>query len=391
MISAKPFFALLLLAGITFSVSNFLLNGSLNEPRNLGGELKSPADSLYLWNISKEPPFKYRVLHKVLVHGSYKVTVGEKNDNEIFFVAYRCGAFLLHSLAILAFYFLLVQINLKETAFAGAVLFALMPPLLLAYNVPVHTREDTLAYFLLIVGLLSIIKNNTPLILLVAVLGVLCRETLLILPFVNLFFNKNQNIYLRLIISAIPFGVFLLVRLYFGAETYDYWEGLTWNRNNMAQVIGFGYITFGFLWIPFFLRFLGKRSNFAFNTVIYDSAPSVFFLVATTTFIGGIFNEIRILYLLFPWVIIIGLHYYTENKIEIVEHITSKKFKIYAGVTALIMLAITTYAVKLISREFTSQYDIPYLTWAIVASVQVYLGIICLPYFYTKLKATLNK
>jgi hypothetical protein len=361
------------------------LNGSLKDEKRLGIELKSHPDSLYTWKISQEPPFKYRVLHKVVVKNIYQIAKGEQDDNKLFFRIYQITAFALQSLAIILFYFFLTQINLKENAWLGTLLFALLPPLLFAYNLPVHTREDTLAYILLILGLLSIVKNNPLFILLLAIVGVLCRETLLLLPFVNLFFNKNQNIYLRLSISAIAFGTFLLIRLYFGLEVYNYWEGLTWNKNNMPQVIGFGYITFGFLWIPFFYFFI-KRANNTYNRLIYDSAPSVFVLVVVTTFIGGIFNEIRILYLLFPWVITSGLSFYAQHKLELIEFVKSRKFKLFAGVLAVIQIAITSYAVKVVNQSFTSQYDIPYLTWLVVASLQVYLGIVSLFYSYSKRK-----
>ncbi len=381
----KRFLLLLLLSALTFSVSNFLLNGSLKDEKRLGVELKSHPDSLYTWKISEEAPFKYRVLHKAVVKSIYLIIKGQYDDNKIFFRTYQFTGFVLQSLAIILFYFFLIQINLEENAWLGTLLFALMPPLLFAYNLPVHTREDTLAYTLLILGLLSIVKNNTLFIILFAIVGVLCRETLLLIPFVNLFFNKNQNIYLRLFISAIAFGVFLLIRLYFGLEVYNYWEGLIWNKKNLPQVIGFGYITFGFLWIPFFY-FFKKRVNPTFNHLIYNSAPSVFLLVIITTFVGGIFNEIRILYLLFPWVITSGLFYYTEHKFELLELVKSKEFKLSAFAWAVILFAITFYAFNLVSRSFKSQYDIPYLTWLIVASLQVYLGIVLLPYFYSKIK-----
>jgi hypothetical protein len=358
----------------------------LNSTRKLSHELKTHRDSLYSWNISKEPPFKYRVLHKSLVYGVYKITTGNQDDNRTFFLVYRSIAFLFHSLAIMLFYFFLIQINLKETAFLGTILFSLLPPILLAYNLPVHTREDTLGYMLLLVGLISIIRNNIPGIFIASILGVFCRETLLILPFVNLFFNKNQNIFLRLFISSICFGVFLFIRFYNGTEPYNYWEGLFWNWNNMLQVIGFGYITFGFLWIPFFFRLLKKKVNLTINELIYDSAPSVFFLVVVTTFIGGIFNEVRILYLLFPWVITIGLSHYTENKAEIFAQLKSKKFQVYASVVALITFVITTYAIKKAEQHFVSQYDIPYVTWIIVACIQGYLGLLLLPYLYAKVR-----
>jgi hypothetical protein len=390
LILLKQLLFLLLISSLTFSVSNFLLDGSLNSTIKLSHELKTHRDSLYSWNISTEPPFKYRVLHKFLVYGVYKITTGDQDNNRTFFLVYRSAAFLFHSLAIMLFYFFLIQINLKEMAFVGTILFSLLPPILLAYNLPVHTREDTLGYILLLVGLISIIRNNIPGIFIASILGVFCRETLLILPFVNLFFNKTQSLFLRLFISSICFGIFLLIRFYNGIEPYNFWEGLIWNKNNLLQVIGFGYITFGLLWIPFFFRILEKQTKQPFNALIYDSAPSVFFLVIVTTFVGGIFNEIRILYLLFPWVITIGLSEYTEHKAKIATQLKSKRYQFYATALALITCAITTYMVKKVDQYFVSQYEIPFLTWIIVASIQGYLGLLLMPYFFGKIKEILK-
>lgn len=390
LILLKQLLFLLLISALSFSVSNFLLDGSLNSTVKLSHELKTHRDSLYSWNISNEPPFKYRVLHKFLVCEVYKITTGNQDDNRTFFLVYRSMAFLFHSLAIMLFYFFLTQINLKEVAFLGTILFSLLPPILLAYNLPVHTREDTLGYMLLLVGLISIIQNNIPGILVASILGVLCRETLLILPFVNLLFNKNHSLFLRLFISSICFCVFLLIRFYNGIEPYNFWEGFIWNKNNLLQVIGFGYITFGFLWIPFFFRILERTNKLPFNELIYNSAPAAFFLVVATTFVGGIFNEIRILYLLFPWVITIGLSEYAEHKAKIATQLKSKGYQLYASALALVACALTIYMVKRGDQYFVSQYEIPFITWIIVAAIHGYLGLLLMPYFIGKIKVILR-
>lgn len=363
-----------------------MLDGTLNKTTNLSGELKSPPDSLYLWKIANEPPFKYRVLHKLIVTKTYHLVCGVQDNNDLFFILYKTEAFLLHFLAILTFYYFLTQINLSESALTGAILFALLPPLFLAYNVPVHTREDTLAYCFLILGLLSIIKNNAFLILLYAVIGVLCRETLLLLSFVNLFFNKNQNIYVRLLISVSSFAVFIIIRWYCGVEKYNYWEGLNWNINNLGQVVGFAYVTFGFLWIPFLLSLIKKKTRPRQQELIYKSSLAVFILIIITTFIGGIFNEIRILYLLAPWVITVGLSYYTEHKAEIISELKSKRFRLYACMILLPMIAITSCGIIVARSYLYSQYNIPYTTWIVTAAIQLYLGFLWVPYFYKQIK-----
>ncbi len=378
----KQILALLLLSGITFFISNFLLNGSLSKTNNLSGELKSPPDSLYLWKIANESPFKYRLLHKAIVNSTYQLIEKSGDNNELFFSTYRVFSFLFHALAILIFYYFLSQIGLKELAFTGATLFACLPAMLLAYNVPVHTREDTLAYCLLQFGLVAIIKNRTAGIFIFSLLGVVCRETLLIMPFVNLFFNAKQKLITRLIVAGLCFLVFAGIRLYLGTESYNHWEGFNWNRTHLEQVIAFSFITFGVLWIPFLLSLVIGRNE---KSILYRSAPYAFGLILTTTFMGGIFNEIRILYLIAPWVISIAMFYMKENSNTIINYVSKKSFQKFSIALGIAMVVggyfITTSIDKFISP---SQYDIPYRAWVIVGLVQLYITIVCLPYFFNK-------
>lgn len=387
----KQLLILVILAGSTFFASNTFLNGSLTNPFHLSGELKSPKDSTYLWKIGNEPPFQYRILHRAAITPIYKLVSGEQDNNQTFFLTYKIGALFFHLLAVLIFYFFLVQINLSEMALSGAILFALLPPLAAAYNLPVHTREDTMAYSLLILGLLAIMKNKVPLIFLFAILGVLCRETLLLIPFVNLFFNKRQNLFLRLFISSIAFGTFLLVRWHFGLPSYDYWEGLRWNVANVDQVIGFSFITFGFLWLPFFLSFLRTKEVTRTIPIITPSGPSVFVLVVATTFLGGIFNEIRLLYLLSPWVIVATLSYYLKNEKEIKLRFFSKRYLAFASIALLVAIVLGGFALSNATRLVgTSQYDIPFALWIVLTILQVYLSSITVPLLFKISQSTIS-
>lgn len=378
---------LVLLAGCTLLISNVFLNGSLNNPVNLSGELKSPPDSLYQWNIGTEAPFKYRVLQRAIVISTYKLIIGRNDSNSTFFLIYQAYAVLFHILSILLFRYFLIKISMAEVALAGSILFALLPPLFMAYNTPVHTREDTLAYSLLIIGLLAIIQNNTFSILAASLLGILCRETLLLLAFVNLFFNKKQSLWVRLAIALACFGLFFLIRISYGIENYNHLEGFNWNLQNLEQVIGFGYIAFGFLWIPFFLSFIKSKQPSTVSSILTSSGPSVFVLVITTTFMGGIFNEIRLLYLLAPWVIVAALTYYLKNKEDIKLLFRTKGFLLFMFISLAFVLILIVFAFSNIHDLVdTSQYDIPYKPWIVIALTQAYLGMVSLPFFLKSLK-----
>src|SRR5690606_20034412 len=111
----------------------------------------------------------------------------------------------------------------------GSVIFLLMPPMLLAFTLPVHTREDTLAYTLLFLGLIAMLNEKLWLFLFIAVVGVVTRETLLLLPLLYFVFVKDSNWTRKLLISGLPVLLWIFVRLFWSPETYDVWEGLKWN------------------------------------------------------------------------------------------------------------------------------------------------------------------
>jgi hypothetical protein len=386
LISFRKIIILVLVAGITFALSNFWLKSILNNENFLSKELKSPTDSIYSWTIGTQAPFKYRALHRIIVLSTYNLIKGKNENNDTFILIYQVESILFHFLAIFLFYLFLVKINLSEYALTGALLFALLPPLLMAYKLPVHTREDTLAYCILILGLMAILGNHFFQILLFAILGVLCRETLLLIPFVNLFYNRKQSLYARLLIALLAFVTFLLLRFSFGTEKYDYWEGLRWNLNNMVQVIGFGYLSFGFLWITFFWSCLRKKEEGRMNDIIYRSRIPVSILVLVTTFVGGIFNEIRLLYLLAPWIIPIGLHFYNNHKIAIRSLIKSRGFQIYAILLLILFTGGTIFLLSIVVKILASKYEISLSTWVVAASIHIYLGMLCIPYFYQLIK-----
>lgn len=381
-ISIKNLLILSVFSFATFFISNYVLDGSLNTAHNLGSELKSPPDSLYQWRIGEEAPFKYRVLHRVIVMGTYYLLSSGQNDNALFIAIYRAYAFLFHVSAVFLFYFFLLKIKPENAALAGAILFSLLPAFSLAYNLPVHTREDMIAYSLLILGLYSIINNHLFLLFVFVLLGVACRETLLLIPFVNLFFNSKQKLFWRFSIAAFAFVIFFMIRFFYGISEYDYLEGFRWNLHHFEQVVGFSYITFGVLWIPFFITLLKRENHAGPVGLIYRSSTMVFILIIITTFIGGIFNEIRLLYLLAPWVILIGIDYYSLHQEQVRTYFKSKTYLSVIGLLFLVLVVLTSYVIKNISSYIPpSQYAISYESWIIVSMIQIYLGLIFIPVF----------
>src|SRR5690606_37978935 len=132
------------------------------------------------------------------------------------------------------FFYLMLTVNFSpKVSFWGTVIFLLSPAIIFAYTLPVHTKEDFLGYAILCLGLIGIIKRNTPLIILCTVLGVTCRETLMLIPFTYLFFS-NDTIYKRLSVAALGFITLITVRVLLGLEKYGALaQGFYYNVDNL--------------------------------------------------------------------------------------------------------------------------------------------------------------
>ncbi len=109
---------------------------------------------------------------------------------------------------------------------------------------------------------------------------------------------------------------------------------MQWNLSHLDQVVGFSFLTFSVLWIPFFISMHGiyrvkKVTVPSAMQFIYTSAPAVLSLVIVTTFLGGIFNEIRLLFIFSPSMISIALDYFNRNWIEIKTVMQWKPYQIF--------------------------------------------------------------
>jgi hypothetical protein len=256
----------------------------------------------------------------------------------------------------------------------------------MAFSWPVHTREDTLGYIILLAGLGAIVRNKPLTVLAFSLLGVLCRETLLIIPFVYLFFSHYQKRSTRILIAGVPIIVFLLVRVF--VEVDDYYgsgpfAGLAWNLNNYRQVVGFIFITFGAFWIPFIFSFGDKvpAGNERLNIMI-NSAPYAFLLIFCSTLLVGIFNEIRLLFLAFPWVITLSLWSFTEHQRSIKGFIKNRYYKFYLIILSLSIIVLTRFVLGNFAEYYGgSEYNIPFDAWIMVAVGNIYFTLIVLPIY----------
>lgn len=340
--------------------------GYLRDEVSMGSELKSPSNSLVEWNLSNEAPFKYRILFKTVVFQvATKLLSGSNRDFYYAYVAVSYSFFLGTLLMLYSF----IRINgfSPSLSWVGLALFMVSPVILMAYKIPVHLREDYMAYFILLAGLFAIQKNNMTLLLVTFMLGVLCRETLLILPFTYLFFTQEHSSLKRLVFALIPIILLLITRYLVGIEHYDYFTGLKWNLENPLQVVGFSLIAFHFMWIPVIVYLIAKDSMNLSRSYIERSLIPVVALIIITTFFGGIFNEIRLLFLAFPWFIIVVLKVIDKNKeLGLSQWLTKFKIILFLGCQPFIIFIIFNLFKQLGTME-KSTYEVPYEQWMVVS------------------------
>jgi hypothetical protein len=380
-------FLLCVTAALLFYFSNETFKGSLSRAKNEKDFAYHAIDSLDYYEITYKAPFKYRLLFSSIVKTTFHAT-HESTDVVGYFHTYKFWSLVFYVTSALAMFFLLRSLAFEpDYSFSGALIFLLLPPMLLAYTLPVHTREDTLAYSLFFVGLIFLIKENRIWFIVISLLGVLTRETLLLLPLLYLFYSRDENIIRRLLISGTPVLVWISIRLILGMEKYDVWEGLKWNLNNPDQVIGFLIITFNFCWIPFLIHLIYYRSSLQSTEkqpvhFFYKTSLFSLFIILATTFVGGIFNEIRLLYLFVPWIIVIFIDFVRTNIGLFKTSLTQKSFWMYA-VLVLIFCSFLIYVVMLNWQRFIvpGKFKVPYELWIIVSIGYLFITLLLVPVF----------
>jgi hypothetical protein len=376
---------LIAIAITLFYVSNHFLDGYLRSPGSLAQELKSPEMSLYDYSLSKEPPFKYRLLFTAIINTTYAgLTRGD--DPLVFYHTYKFWSLVFYTVSAMTFFWLLSSLGYpKYYPLIGSLIFLALPPMLLAFTLPVHTRDDTLAYSLLFVGLIALIKEKRAAFFVIALVGVLTRETLLLLPLLYLVFVDDNRWMRKILISSLPVLLWLSLRFLFSREGYDVWVGLRWNMANLPQVAGFLLITFNACWLAFLLHLYYYRRDV--NEVagrpvefFYRSAPFTMLVVLVTTFLGGIFNEIRLLYLASPWMIVLFLDFIDDNRLLLRATFGSGKFWVYVcgifGLCVLTAVIAHKYQDTLIEK---GNWTIPYTKWIIFSMGYIFILLLFLP------------
>jgi hypothetical protein len=121
-----------------------------------------------------------------------------------------------------------------------------------------------------------------------------------------------------------------------GYQTYNPLEGLEFNLANWIEAIAFVYLTFGILWvlsIIYYLESPEKRSN-----ITIKFFPLAWVLIVGTSVFLARLKEIRVIYLLAPWIIYLSVRWLIKHKAHIINIVQQKSYWLYAYTSTLILL-----------------------------------------------------
>jgi hypothetical protein len=334
----------LLLAVATFTL-NVRLGGSIASREALSNELtivRSQPEPHYA-----QAPFKYRVLFRLVVDALARAAAlvslpGEPPEASSLVKVSALAppswalyaSWLSVSLLCLLSVPLLLRLMLRQLGFSdadalqGAVLWLLLPPAYFAYIFPVHTRDDMLAQVFLILGLIGILADRYWMVVACTVLGVLTRETVMVLPLSSLFWPRfpwGQ----RFAVVAAGACTLGAVRLALGWESYPAlaW-GLGYNAGHPLEAAAGVWLVFSWLWYPAVrgmlegirrsVPYAGTGQGDALSKsadaeiaarrafIAFSAIPASLVLLGSQVLFARL-REIRISFLLAPWVIAAAL------------------------------------------------------------------------------------
>ncbi len=306
---------LLLLLVIVFAF-NILAGTSITSPQHLAVDLASPPDSPQDWEIQSWPVVKYRALFRLIVRGSWQLFFAA-NDAWAFYIVFVAWSFFFFYCALVTLYFYLRLLDFDRMAsLLGGLLFLASPPVLLAYKYPVYTREDPLAYFLVLLGLVAIFKHKPLLVSLIAAAAALTRETTMIVP-LAFFLGSGESLRKRILVFVPPFVALVGLRFLWGLVVGNSFESSILDYLKPLETISFLFCVFGALWVPYLLAWRdrwqkGDFPNYAWR-VLTLSGTLVLAAVMIATLTIARAREVRISFILFPWAIPFALDWLRTN------------------------------------------------------------------------------
>lgn len=355
------------------------VTSALSSPSHLATDLGAPPASPQAWTVQHNVPTKYRVLYRWIVQATC-AWLCAPDDAPGFYRAFFFWGYIFFAGTLAALYYYLRALDFTARwAFAGGVLFLVSPPVAFAYKYPVFTREDPLAYGLVLLGLLAMFKQNPRGVALAATLGALTRETTLIVPLVYAVAARAPW-RVKVGVCAPPLIAALGIRVALGWASYDPFVDSIYNFETPWQTLAFLFCVFGFLWLPYLLqmRALARAPQFASDAwrILGRTAPLILALVLGTHLVLARAREIRIAFLLFPWAIPFALAWFHARRAQLGAWVRRPT----TWVLTLAGFGLLTSAVVFTKRAFPGAYgylaDFNNNHWLILGNLHVFVTLV---------------
>lgn len=390
---------LLILVLVLFWFNARIGGGSIKNPENLAEALASPLQSPQDWELQTWPVFKFRLLFKWIVKGTWQILFPQ-GGAIWFYRVYLFYSILFFYATVVTFYLLLKMLKFSNSlSFVGCSLFLISPPAALAYFYPVQTREDPLAYFLVTLGVLAVIKSKSLWVSVLLIIGQLVKETTLILLPVYLLLSRD-SLTKKILVCLPVFLLILFFRIFFSSAGMGvYMENpFICSKRNIQyslETILFLFLTFSFLWLPALLRLKdmwleGLSLNYAWKVLI-KSAPLALILILGTSLLLACPREMRVSFLAFPWIIPFALDWFRINIKYLKRIIRQRLYWVYT-IVILTFLSVGTLVLLNIgnshsySKNLENYFDPGYDKWVITTFIHLFITLVVVLPLYLRSK-----
>jgi hypothetical protein len=201
----------------------------------------------------------------------------------------------------------------KELSFIGGILVVTM--VAITRTLPFPMLEPASIFFAILI-FIAVISRNIPLFLVASLLGVASKEILLIASILwcveNVQFHDKKKLMRDLLISSLPIGVFVLIRVALGGSMVEVNYGFNLlkgefplygkkllSMRSFVALIGKIFLSFSFLWLGLFN--LRKHEQLQRHAVVIPVVilAAIFFSHRITRVLGILFPVVIPMFLLF--------------------------------------------------------------------------------------------
>jgi hypothetical protein len=343
---ALTYLLALFLVVVVFSV-NVHGWGALASPWALVAELHGTRDAPASWHMGEEVPYCYRWLFRALVLSAIRIVPGGTSPEGFYsvFVA-ASGATLF--LAAIAFEQLLRELgHTSRWRRLGLGLFFAGFPIVFAYDMPIHTREDFLAYGCVALELVWVARDRPWLLALTGAAAANVRETtaLGLLPYLFVASRSRATRFAAVTPAFLAMAAVHVLRAPARAGVLPP-QGITTNLAAPGESLLYLFASFGALWVLAAIRLVERRSQGQRDGILgWPQAAFAIGLALVTYVFLGMMRECRIVYVAAPWVVGLSLEYLASERFREVWHERA------AWLVALLVLALGAWFELRIARE----------------------------------------